>query len=101
METSDLTVPIARRSSIPDLRRKPGPLRRAAKRVLSKALFSMGYRLESVSPADSTTVSAEDLPSDSTSLLVTDELYGPVIRAVKPFTMTTYGRIAALSDAAR
>lgn len=89
------------------------------KRLASKTLLRMGYRIQRAgSPrSEPTPPSPQPVtempyagpsagpsagpPSHSTELLEGDEGYGPAIKKVKPFTMTSHARIAALVDATR
>lgn len=89
------------------------------KSLASKALLRMGYRIQRAdSPlAASSPPSPQPVaeipyagpsagpsagpPSHSTELLEDDDEYGPVIKKVREFTMTSHARIAALVDATR
>jgi O-methyltransferase len=61
-----------------------------AKATVAKAINALGYKVERLSP-----------PANVIHYLQEDHRYAEIIKAVEPFTMTPYERIAAMVDATR
>jgi O-methyltransferase len=76
---------------------------RAMRRFISRAFIALGNRLQPVMETEPTSESlAPPTPAPQhTHYLISDRSYGALIERVKPFTMTSYERIAALVDAIR
>lgn len=81
-------------SSLWSARTIPG----AAKRLISRALAGFGYSVERL---DAPRVLPHTPASEINVYLQAHEVYGPVIERVKPYSMTSPARIAALCDATR
>lgn len=63
---------------------------KCAKAKVAKAVNALGYKIERLSPAPATP-----------HYLQLDSRYAEIIKAVEPYTITSYERISALVDAAR
>ncbi len=61
----------------------------------------MGYRIQRVNVADSPPQPPPASVNHSTHCLISDRSYGELIERVKPYTLTSYERIAAMADATR
>ena len=70
---------------------------------ISKALIAVGQRLQSAAETESPAKIDATPPAaaQQTHYLLADRAYGAVIERVRPFTMTSNERIAALVDATR
>src|SRR5579864_5325198 len=75
---------------------------RAVRRVVSRAFLAMGYRIQRVNVVDPPPPAEPSGNADNpVHCLIADRSYGELIERVKPYTLTSYERIAALADATR
>ena len=74
---------------------------RAIRRLVSQTFLAMGYRIQRVDLADPSPAARPATAKNTVHFLISDQGYGQVIERVKPYTLTSYERIAALVDATR
>src|SRR5690348_9163494 len=74
---------------------------RAIRRLVSKTFLAMGYRIQRADLADPPQPAPPATAENTEHFLISDQGYGQVIERVKPYTLTSYERIAALVDATR
>src|SRR5579872_3211964 len=74
---------------------------RLIRRTVSRAFLAMGYRIQRISVADPPPEAPPACADNPVHHLISDRSYGEIIDRVKPYTLTSYERIAALVDATR